>query len=101
MNRTIGAVRRERSARSVPRPAVDRPHAAGDGGWVSAHGLPGRSPVRVGGRLAELTVGSFAAAAVLTAAIAARDLREQVVVDVSMLDCLVGTLADRCCSTRR
>jgi crotonobetainyl-CoA:carnitine CoA-transferase CaiB-like acyl-CoA transferase len=61
------------------------------GGWVSAHGLPGRSQVRVGGRLAELTVGSFAAAA--GAVIAARDLREPVVVDVSMLECLVGTLA--------
>jgi hypothetical protein len=59
------------------------------------HRLPGRSRVRVGGggRLAELTVGSFAAAAALTAAIAARDLREQVVVDVSMLECPVGTLA--------
>lgn len=61
-------------------------------GWVSAHGVPGRAPVKVGGRLAELTVASYAASAALTAARVARARRELVVVDLSAFECLVGTL---------
>jgi crotonobetainyl-CoA:carnitine CoA-transferase CaiB-like acyl-CoA transferase len=63
------------------------------GGWVSAHGLPGRRPVQFGGRLSEYTVAAFAAAATLTAIWAARDTAAAVTVDLSMLECLVGTLA--------
>src|SRR5690348_3278897 len=63
------------------------------GGWVSAHGLPGRRPVQFGGRLNEYTVASFAAASALTAIRAARDTAGAVIVDLSMLECLVGTLA--------
>jgi hypothetical protein len=47
-------------------------------------------------RLTDLTLQAMGAGSrptVCRAAIAARDLREQVVVDVSMLECLVGTLA--------
>ncbi|MDG2305856.1 MAG: CoA transferase [Candidatus Binatia bacterium] len=62
------------------------------GGWVSAHGLPGSAAVRVGGRIPEYLVGSFAATAALTAVRAARDKNSAVDVDVSMMECLVGTL---------
>ena len=63
------------------------------GGWVSSHGVPGMSPVQVGARLHEYTAGSFAAAAALTAWRAARLGDEPVVVDLSIIECLVGTLA--------
>jgi crotonobetainyl-CoA:carnitine CoA-transferase CaiB-like acyl-CoA transferase len=63
------------------------------GGWVSAHGLPGHDPVRVGGRLAAYTAASFAAAAALTAWRAATDLGRAVTVDLSVMECLVGTLS--------
>jgi crotonobetainyl-CoA:carnitine CoA-transferase CaiB-like acyl-CoA transferase len=51
------------------------------------------SPVQVGARLHEYTAGSFAAAAALTAWRAARLGHDPVVVDLSMIECLVGTLA--------
>lgn len=62
------------------------------GGWVNKHGSPEDGPVMVGGRLAEYTAGSYAAAAGLTAWSTALDLGEPVVADLSMLECLVGTL---------
>ncbi len=62
------------------------------GGWVSAHGLPGSPAVRVGGRIPEYLAGSFAATAALTATRAARDRADVVSVDVSIMECLVGTL---------
>jgi crotonobetainyl-CoA:carnitine CoA-transferase CaiB-like acyl-CoA transferase len=63
------------------------------GGWVSNHNVAGADPVQVGGRLAEYTAGSYAACAAMTAARAARDLGEPVTVDLSMQECLLGTLA--------
>jgi crotonobetainyl-CoA:carnitine CoA-transferase CaiB-like acyl-CoA transferase len=62
------------------------------GGWVSSHGLPSAKPVRVGGRIPEYLTGTFAAAAALSALAAARDRGAGVTVDVSEMECLVGTL---------
>ena len=63
------------------------------GGWASPHGVPNRDPVQVGARIHEYTAGTFAAAAALTAVRAARTLGEPVTVDLSVMECLVGTLA--------
>jgi crotonobetainyl-CoA:carnitine CoA-transferase CaiB-like acyl-CoA transferase len=63
------------------------------GGWVSAHGLVGQAPVQVGGHIHELTAGAFAAAAALTAVRAANRRGEPVDADLSVQECLVGTLA--------
>jgi len=63
------------------------------GGWVSSHGVPNQDPVQVGARIHEYTAGTFAAAAALTAVRAARIRQELVVVDLSAMECLVGTLA--------
>jgi len=63
------------------------------GGWASPHGVPNRDPVQVGARIHEYAAGTFAAAAALTAVRAARTRREPVTVDLSMMECLVGTLA--------
>lgn len=62
-------------------------------GWVSAHGLVGQDPVQVGGHIHELTAGAFAAAAALSAVRAAVRRGEPVDVDLSVQECLVGTLA--------
>lgn len=62
-------------------------------GWVSPRGLPDRDPVMVGGRLSEFSVASYAATAALTAYRAARDLGRPAVADLSMFECLMGTLA--------
>src|SRR6202023_2066049 len=64
------------------------------GGWVSSHGVPGQEPVQVGARLHEFAAGTFAAAAALTAVRAARTggAARPVVVDLSVIECLVGTL---------
>jgi crotonobetainyl-CoA:carnitine CoA-transferase CaiB-like acyl-CoA transferase len=62
------------------------------GAWVSAHGVPGTDPVQVGGRIAEYTVGSYAACAALTVATAARDLGKAAIADLSTMECLLGTL---------
>jgi crotonobetainyl-CoA:carnitine CoA-transferase CaiB-like acyl-CoA transferase len=62
-------------------------------GWVNSRGLPDHDPVMVGGRLSEYAVASYAAAASLTAYRAARDLEQPVIADLSMFECLVGTLA--------
>src|SRR5436853_476076 len=56
-------------------------------------GVPNRDPVQVGARIHEYTAGSFAAAAALTAVRAARRNAEPVTVDLSTMECLVGTLA--------
>jgi crotonobetainyl-CoA:carnitine CoA-transferase CaiB-like acyl-CoA transferase len=63
------------------------------GGWVSPHGLPSSAPVQVGGRIHEFTAGTFAATAALTAVRSARQTGERAVVDLSVMECLVGTLA--------
>jgi crotonobetainyl-CoA:carnitine CoA-transferase CaiB-like acyl-CoA transferase len=63
------------------------------GGWVSSHGIPEMDPVQVGARLHEYAAGTFAAASALTATRAARAQDAPVVVDVSVMECLVGTLA--------
>ena len=62
-------------------------------GWVSPHGIPGLDPVQVGGHIHELTAGTFAAAAALTAVRAAIRGGEPVDVDLSVQECLIGTLA--------
>lgn len=63
------------------------------GGWVSPHGLVGQDPVQVGGHIHELTAGAFAAASALTAVRASVRRGESVDVDLSVQECLVGTLA--------
>jgi len=63
------------------------------GGWVNPHGLVGQPPVQVGGAIAEYTAGTFAAAAALTCVRAARRGGEPVIADLSIQECLVGTLA--------
>ncbi len=63
------------------------------GGWVSSHGVPEMHPVQVGARIHEYTAGTFAAASALTATRAARAQTGPVVVDLSVMECLVGTLA--------
>ena len=63
------------------------------GAWVGLYNAVGQEPVRVGGRIPEYLAGSFAACSAITAAQAARLGREAVWVDLSMLECLVGTLA--------
>jgi crotonobetainyl-CoA:carnitine CoA-transferase CaiB-like acyl-CoA transferase len=62
-------------------------------GWVSSHGLVGQDPVQVGGHIHELTAGAFAAASALTAVRASVRRGEPVDVDLSVQECLVGTLA--------
>jgi crotonobetainyl-CoA:carnitine CoA-transferase CaiB-like acyl-CoA transferase len=62
-------------------------------GWVANYEAPGRDPVRVGGRMPEYVAGSFAACAALTAALAARTREEATQVDISIMECLVGTLS--------
>ncbi|MSO78924.1 MAG: CoA transferase, partial [Acidimicrobiia bacterium] len=63
------------------------------GGWASPHGVPNRDPVQVGARIHECTAGTFAAASALTAVRAARLRGKPVTVDLSKMECLVGTLA--------
>ena len=62
-------------------------------GWVANYEAPGRDPVRVGGRMPEYVAGSFAACAALTAAQTAQTRDEATQVDVSIMECLVGTLS--------
>ncbi|MAE94247.1 MAG: acyl-CoA hydratase [Deltaproteobacteria bacterium] len=63
------------------------------GGWVAAHDGAADSPVRMGGRLPEYVAGAFAAASGLSAVEHAQQRAEFVSVDLSMLECLVGTLS--------
>jgi crotonobetainyl-CoA:carnitine CoA-transferase CaiB-like acyl-CoA transferase len=62
------------------------------GAWVSSHGIPDQPPVQVGARIHEYTAGAFAAAAALTACEAVRNGTPNVIVDLSTIECLVGTL---------
>jgi len=62
------------------------------GGWVSVHGDPDGVPVMVGGRMAEHLGGTYAACAALTAHRWAAQTGRSVVVDLSIQECLVGTL---------
>ena len=62
------------------------------GAWVSGHGVPGVPPVRVGGRLAEYLAGGFAAAAALSGIHASRRNGRATHVDLSVMECLIGTL---------
>ncbi|MEX0666472.1 MAG: CoA transferase [Acidimicrobiia bacterium] len=62
------------------------------GAWVSPHGVPNRDPVQVGARIHEYAAGTYAAAAALSAARTARTCAEPVTVDLSVMECLVGTL---------
>jgi crotonobetainyl-CoA:carnitine CoA-transferase CaiB-like acyl-CoA transferase len=62
------------------------------GGWVSSHGVPEQPPVQVGARIHEYAAGTYAAAAALTAWRAARAGAPDVLVDLSVMECLVGTL---------
>jgi crotonobetainyl-CoA:carnitine CoA-transferase CaiB-like acyl-CoA transferase len=62
------------------------------GGWVSSHGVPNQPPLQVGARIHEYTAGTFAAAAALSAWRGARAGAPDVVVDLSVMECLVGTL---------
>jgi crotonobetainyl-CoA:carnitine CoA-transferase CaiB-like acyl-CoA transferase len=63
------------------------------GGWISSHGVPEMHPVQVGARIHEYTAGTYAAASALTATRAARAQPTPVVVDLSVMECLIGTLA--------
>ncbi|MGH3543692.1 MAG: CoA transferase, partial [Mycobacterium sp.] len=60
-------------------------------GCIDAHGLPGRIPVCVGGRLGEWAGGAFAAAAALTASLSARRTGRGEHIDVSLLECMALT----------
>ncbi|MGH3596856.1 MAG: CoA transferase, partial [Mycobacterium sp.] len=60
-------------------------------GCIDAHGLPGRIPVYVGGRLGEWAGGAFAAAAALTASLSARRTGRGEHIDVSLLECMALT----------
>ena len=62
------------------------------GGWVSSHGVPNRDPVMVGARIHEYSAGAYAAAAALSAVRAARRGHAGATVDLSIMECLVGTL---------
>ena len=63
------------------------------GGWVAEYDAVGATPVRVGGRMPEYTSGAFAACAALTAVQSARERDEAVEVDLSIMECMVGTLS--------
>ncbi|MCZ6781851.1 MAG: CoA transferase [Proteobacteria bacterium] len=63
------------------------------GGWVAHYEAPGGNPVRIGARLAETVAGSFAACAALTTVLAAQGRNGAAQVDVSIMECLVGTLS--------
>jgi crotonobetainyl-CoA:carnitine CoA-transferase CaiB-like acyl-CoA transferase len=62
------------------------------GAWVSSHGVPDVDPVQVGLRLHEFVAGTFAAAAALTAVRAAGLGADAAIVDLSTIECLVGTI---------
>ncbi len=62
-------------------------------GWVSSRGVPDQDPVQVGGRIPEYVAGSYAACAAMSALRAARERGGTVEVDLSTLECLIGTLA--------
>ncbi len=61
-------------------------------GWVASYDAVELEPVRVGGRMPEFVSGCFAASAALSAVLAARQRGEASWVDLSMQECLLGTL---------
>ncbi|MGH9026036.1 MAG: CoA transferase, partial [Acidimicrobiia bacterium] len=64
-------------------------------GWsgsIHAHGLPGRIPLAVGGRLGEWSAGAYAALGAATALVDAARTGRGAHVDVSILECLALTL---------
>jgi crotonobetainyl-CoA:carnitine CoA-transferase CaiB-like acyl-CoA transferase len=62
------------------------------GGWVARIGTPESRPYYVGCRIEEYVAGAYAAAAALTASAQAK-LSDQVIeVDVSIFDCIAGTI---------
>ena len=63
------------------------------GAWVATYGAAAGDPLRVGGRIPEYVAGSFAACSGLSAIQAAHDRKEPALVDLSILECLVGTLS--------
>lgn len=62
------------------------------GGWISKHVSGRPDPIQVGGNLAGYASASHAACAALTAVKTARETDQAVTVDVSMQECLLGTL---------
>ncbi len=94
LNPRIALVRISNFGQAGPyrdRPATDLVLQAA-GGWVLSYDASGCEPVRVGGRMPEYVSGAFAACAALTAVQSARQRNEAVHVDLSILECLVGTL---------
>ncbi|MEX0664500.1 MAG: CoA transferase [Acidimicrobiia bacterium] len=61
-------------------------------GSIYAHGLPGRIPLAVGGRLGEWTAGAYAALGAVTALANTARTGRGAHVDVSILECLALTL---------
>ena len=62
------------------------------GGWAARIGPPEGPPCYVGMHLEEYVAGAYAAAAALTAERRARECGELVEVDVSAMECMVGTI---------
>ncbi|HET9063162.1 MAG TPA: CoA transferase, partial [Candidatus Binatia bacterium] len=62
------------------------------GGWTARIGTPEGPPYFVGGHIEEYVAGAYAAAAALTAHRQASLTGETVVVDVSIFECIVGTV---------
>jgi len=62
------------------------------GGWTARIGTPEGPPYFVGGRIEEYVAGAYAAAAALTALRQATAIGERVEVDLSIFECIVGTV---------
>jgi crotonobetainyl-CoA:carnitine CoA-transferase CaiB-like acyl-CoA transferase len=62
------------------------------GGWTARIGTPEGPPYFVGGHVEEYVAGAYAAAAALTAHRHAAAIGERVEVDVSIMECIVGTV---------
>ncbi len=75
---------RERAASSLVLQAA--------GGWVARIGTLESKPYYVGCRIEEYVAGAYAAAAALTAVAQARLTEEVIEVDVSIFDCVAGTI---------
>ncbi|MGH3563512.1 MAG: CoA transferase, partial [Mycobacterium sp.] len=93
VNPTVTLVSISPFGRGGPRSAQDCPDflLQALSGSIDAHGLPGRIPVCVGGRLGEWAAGAFAAAGALTAAVAGRRTGRGEHIDVSLLECMALT----------
>lgn len=62
------------------------------GGWTARVGTPEGPPYFVGGHIEEYVAGAYAAAAALTAHRQATTIGERVEVDLSIFECIVGTV---------